>query len=355
MKSRDKKGEFREAADSYLAGSLAPDLALSRVRLISDRPRAQVHSACFQGERVAVKLYPAGKARIARRTAVMQRIYEVEEIPISRLRWHDVSRRTESAQGCVCVIFQWVEGANPPAGKPETELALARHLARIHQVPVPEPERIRIPGITEDESGQKWSVAALGRPAGETFLGDPGTFSRLLQSRFRGIRQQDSRRVGDWCAMANETLKATVLTDRLLHGDYHRGNLIVEPDGELVTIDLDTAQAGVFRLELGRALLRIVFGSTSSELASAPLRELVHAPRLVAAENAYLDYSPRESRECWHEHREIILVAAYLRSIRRLAERSVAFDAYPLHRRLRFRAQAFKRWNRVLEYLQAGK
>ena len=45
-----------------------------------------------------------------------------------------------------------------------------------------------------------------------------------------------------------------------------------------------------------------------------------------------------------------MLVAAYGRSIRRLAMRSRATNLYPLVRRLVFRSQAFTRWQKLLDY-----
>ena len=72
-----------------------------------------------------------------------------------------------------------------------------------------------------------------------------------------------------------------------------RGPQMIEtPEGRLVTIDLDEVLSGPFHWELGAALLRCLWGTTSRRLDTLPLDALLSSPRLLAAEAAYLDAAP---------------------------------------------------------------
>ena len=96
--------------------------------------------------------------------------------------------------------------------------------------------------------------------------------------------------------------------------------------------------------------MRILYGTTSRKLDKLSLGEFVANERLRAAEEFYLAEATDAARAFWSEHRAPVLVAAYGRSIRRLAMRSRATNLYPLVRRLVFRSQAFTRWQKLLDY-----
>jgi hypothetical protein len=95
-----------------------------------------------------------------------------------------------------------------------------------------------------------------------------------------------------------------------------------------------------------------LWGTTARELDELDLDALLAHPRLRAAERAYLEQAPAIAAPFWAEHRERLLVAAYLRTIARLALRSGFSEFYGWRKRARFRAQALRRWSKALGHFQ---
>jgi aminoglycoside phosphotransferase (APT) family kinase protein len=342
--------ELARASDLYLREFLTKRLGLSNTQVVSSRSQGHVIAADSDLGRVLVKICAGYEAPAARRTAFLHRLLADSEIGLPDLLWTDLGREVVDERGLSCLVFRFVEGAPPRKGDAGMEELALRRLAAIHRIPGPQISGAAMPGITEDASGERLEVEAMGTET-EAFLGGLGApIDEVLRGPFRKLRSVDVQRVNEWFGAAVEKMDESALPRVLIHGDYHRGNLIAGRDGRIWTIDLDVAAVGTFRLELGRALLRILYGTTSRKLDKLSLGEFVANERLRAAEEFYLAEATDAARAFWSEHRAPVLVAAYGRSIRRLAMRSRATNLYPLVRRLVFRSQAFTRWQKLLDY-----
>ena len=341
--------ELRRRSDAYLEEALAPRLALTGLERISDRPRGRVWRAEMGSRAAIVKIYPAVAVPRARRSAALHGLIEGRGIALAELLHHDVGAVTVSEWGCGALVYERVPGGPPRRGEGDVDAACLANLARLHAIAPPDPAGIDLEGVGR-EAGERLEVKPL-NPARETFAGDFDSLAALLSGPLRRLAAPDVARVKAWCDETAALNDAAKTRPSLLHGDYQTGNLIETPEGRLVTIDLDEVLSGPFHWELGAALLRCLWGTTSRRLDTLPLDALLSSPRLLAAEAAYLDAAPASVRDDWAAHRDRSIVAAYLRGIGRLALRSGTPERYPVRRPPRFRGQARRRWDRVVAYL----
>ena len=285
--------------------------------------------------------------------ASLHQLYQEHGIDVPEIVFADLTEQVKNEYGLGYIASRFIDGTALQRGDSLHERLAFENLAKIHQITPEEVTSLELPGISIDSTGKPIPLEEL-RPVERWYRTDVAGTQELLQGPLRGLRTADAQRAGSFCDEAEARMQKFGLARVVLHGDYNGNNLIFEPDSRSYTIDLDSIRAGPFRVELGTALLRVLYGSTSRKLDTIDIERLLDDPRLRTAEDAYYSIAPEGSRNFWNEHREAVLLSAYLWTVWLLAYRSRKADRYSRGRRMRYRRQAFKRWKRVLQYLDRG-
>ena len=194
----------------------------------------------------------------------------------------DVASLEKLGEGYEAEIFAWEDG-------------LALRLFREGRDRSVEPERIGIPaalagGIAAPRTGEAVSVAGregtvMERIDGENLLDLVGRKPLLMPREAWATGRMHARlhaiaapaeldtvheRAREWigsvempprlAALAEETLAGLEGGDRLCHGDFHPGNILLEPGGRRVVIDWGFCEAGPLESDVARTVALMQLG-----------------------------------------------------------------------------------------------
>jgi Ser/Thr protein kinase RdoA (MazF antagonist) len=252
-----------------------------------------------------------------------------------------------------CIASRFIDGTELRKGDERHERLAFENLARIHRIDPAEVVNLELPGVSIDANGEPLSLEEL-RAVEDTYCTDVEEARELLHGKLRRLRDADVRRVACWRDEAEARMQEFGLSRVILHGDYNSSNLLFGSEPQPYTIDLDSVRAGPFRIELGTALLRTLYGSNSRKLSGFSAERLFDDSRLRAAEEAYFSVASDSSRKFWDEHREAVLLSTLLWTIWRFATRVHMAHRYSFAKRMVYRGHAFKRWKQVLNHLDRG-
>lgn len=336
-----RQEQLRQAAESYLNGDLKTRLGLTTTQMFAgNHQNAFAESA--RGK-LLVKFYPEHAAYKIRRSVLAYSLITRHGLRAPELIYADTSREGLKKHGLSCVVTRWVTGTPLAFGDDAAAHRAFRLLARMH--------RITIDGL--DELSRRELDQSLRQPIDcAPEIGDLRYAIGVVRQVSDVVGPAEARAVDEALTARLDKATALKLPRVLLHMDYQPGNLILTPDGEIVMIDFEGSNFGGFYIDLTRALFKFGYRTMSTELDRVDIEELIGSETFDSFLDSYCAEAPEEARDFWAEHRGLVVVWGYLKTLRSLAQKAMRYQGAGGLKYRRATRQLRQRWEKVLRYVE---
>ena len=152
--------------------------------------------------------------------------------------------------------------------------------------------------------------------------------------------------------MRLDRMKAISPRPVLLHRDYKPRNLILMPDGNIVTLDPEWLSFGDFYADLPIALFKFCFAARSDELTTVGPLQLMESGRFDHVMDAYFSCAQPDGAAIADEHLSTIIFWGYLRMTRLLAERLHVHTLKGRVSRRRVKRQVEQHWEHIVRFAE---
>ncbi len=354
---RRQKRLFRRQVEDYLEGDLKARLGLTNIKLFPGNHQNLISES--RHGKVFLKVFPKDAADNARRTVFYHTLMAEKGLQVPELVCHDTSRDSLERHGLSYVVTRFVPGTLLSVECNDDLIRQAfSYLSDINRVTIDDVDE----KLLREHDGAALSVTTPGTENGET----PETVLHLETAQFdtlcsvvtelntmsRVMSPEDAHQVDEFLQGSLKSLFADPQPQVLLHHSFRPRHLIIAPDGEMVTFDLEGAGFGGFYVDLVKAVLNFGYKTTSSELDAIEFADLINTERFDPFLDAYFSSAPAEAKELWQEHRATILLWGYLELTRVLALRTVRSIRYGRRKRERTLEQIEQRWQTVVRYVR---
>jgi aminoglycoside phosphotransferase (APT) family kinase protein len=357
-----QKRIFRRQVEDYLEADLKARLGLSNIELFSNQQYSGHHQNLVCESRhgkLFLKIFPRDSAGCAHRTVFYHTLMAEKGLRVPELVCHDTSSDNLERHGFIYVGIKFVQGTLLSA---DSNADLVRrafmYLAEVNRVTFDDVDQKLLHEHDSDASSITTSTTGNGEKFGTLLQFEKAHLDTLCNvvtkqnSASRITSPEEADQVNEFLQAGLKTLFAAPQSQVLLHHSFRPRHLIILPDGEMATFDLEGSGFGGFYVDLVKALSNFGYKATSSELDEMEIAELIDAERFDPFLDAYFASAPAEAKKLWQEHRAIILLWGYLELTRTLAHRTVRSIRYGRNKRERTLRQVEQRWQTVVRYVR---
>ncbi len=334
-KKRRRNSQLHKSAAVYLAKKLPPHLKVSNIECIVDHYTRKIWKADSTAGPICIKMYSGHQVEMARRQVDLHKYLDecgVNYAEVVHLDAPSGLHRTEWGS----LIMKWLPGAKLDP-KDHNQMTKAFHnLGKIHSVAPPKSLTPLAPG--EKLTDMKWQLSR--------------NLHQFRRAGIPGIEEVEEQYINQLTPFI-ESIHSDNPPVGLIHFDYSHDNLILGNDGELYAIDLDDLQPGVIVFDLAISLLHFFYGLRSEQLTETSIDGVIGDPRFDDAVNAWAEHVPPRALEVWNQHRDRLMLWAYIKAAGNLATRTRDNVRFTSEQRVELRKRADLRLAELKRFLNA--
>ena len=290
--------------------------------------------------KVFINFFSSQNSHFFQRSLFTHSLLKKHDIIVPELLWADANPQNLQKYRVCCFVTRWISGRSLLECSQESYPEAFRIMGKIHTITL-EHQKMNQPHF-----GKSCPLPILsGQELAEKL---PSILKNPLTKEV--VPLEDAIRAFSFLESGLTAAYSSLNSPVLLHRDFHPGNLLLQPDKTLVTLDFETSAFGPFFLDLSNSLIKFYHKSRSSTLDDVDLEELVYSSELQILSWAYFSAAPQLAKELWESSGSFFLFVVYMKIICQLTKRS-SFSSKHAHAAEQTKVQLHKRWKTALKYV----